>query len=86
MSRESAASRASQIARQLMLYGKTITMEELLDRLSNITTERLTDLSGRLFSTMPTVAGIGPIGGLAAYDRIRDTLAAPSPLPRRMAV
>jgi len=86
MSRESAASRASQIARQIMLYGQPIVMEELLDRLSKITTERLTDLSSRLFSSTPTVAGIGPIGGLASYDAIRDTLSGPSPLLRKIAV
>ncbi|SMH41419.1 M16 family metallopeptidase [Mesorhizobium australicum] len=86
MSRESAASRASQIARQMMLYGQPIVMEELLDRLSKITTERLTDLSSRLFSSPPTVAGIGPIGGLASYDAIRDTLSGPSPLLRKIAV
>ncbi|MBX3571465.1 MAG: insulinase family protein [Mesorhizobium sp.] len=86
MSRESAASRASQIARQIMLYGQPITMEELLDRLSKITTERLTDLSSRLFSSTPTVAGIGPIGGLAPYDAIRETLAGPAPLMRKIAV
>ena len=86
MSRESAASRASQIARQIMLYGQPIVMDELLDRLSKITTERLTDLSSRLFSSTPTVAGIGPIGGLASYDAIRDTLVGPSPLLRKIAV
>lgn len=86
MSRESAASRASQIARQMMLYGRPITMEELLDRLSNITTARLTDLSSRLFSTAPTIAGIGPIGKLATYEDIRDSLGGRSPLPQRIAV
>ncbi|MCB1467690.1 MAG: insulinase family protein [Rhizobiaceae bacterium] len=74
MSGESPASRASQIARQLLLFGRPIPREELIDRLSKLTIERLTDLSGRLFSTTPTVAGIGPIGGLASYDRIRATL------------
>lgn len=86
MSRESAASRASQIARQMMLYGKPVSMEELLDRLSNITVERLADLSSRLFTTAPSVAAIGPVGALAPYDSIRDTLAEPARQPRKIAV
>jgi len=86
MSRESAASRASQIARQIMLYGKPIDMQEMIDRLANITTERLTDLSSRLFSTTPTVAGIGPVGGLAAYDDIRHMLTDSARVPRKIAV
>src|SRR5690606_35894530 len=40
MSRESPASRASQIARQLLLYGRPIEMEELMERLSKLTVER----------------------------------------------
>ena len=86
MSAESAASRASQIARQIMLYGRPVTREELMDRLANITPERLTDLSGRLFSTGPTIAAIGPIGTLSPYDAIRDSLSAPAQPLRRLAV
>jgi len=74
MSQESPASRASQIARQLLLYGRPIPMEELMDRLSGLTVERLTDLSGRLFSSTPTVTAVGPIANLPGYDAIAETL------------
>src|SRR5690606_39957147 len=37
MSRESPSSRASQIARQLLLYGRPIEIEEMMERLSNLT-------------------------------------------------
>jgi len=76
MSRESVASRASQVARQIMLHGRPVPMEELIERLSNITVERVTDLASRLFATTPTVAGIGPLSKLASYDRIRGLLSA----------
>ena len=49
MSGESAASRAGQIARQIMLFGRPIPNDELMERLSKITVERLMDLAGRLF-------------------------------------
>ena len=42
MSAESASSRASQIARQLLLFGRPIAKEELMERLSALTVERLT--------------------------------------------
>ncbi|MCV0395688.1 MAG: insulinase family protein [Rhizobiaceae bacterium] len=87
MSAESAGSRASQIARQIMLYGAPVTREELMDRLSNITVERLTDLSARLFATQPTVAAIGPIGTLSPFETIRDSLGyVEAASPRRIAV
>ncbi|WP_442578639.1 M16 family metallopeptidase [Mesorhizobium sp. ASY16-5R] len=86
MSAESAASRASQIARQILLFGRPIAKEELMGRLSALTIERLTDLSGRMFSTVPTVTGVGPVGTLASYDQIRDSLAGSAPVLRKLAV
>lgn len=86
MSRESPASRASQIARQLLLYGRPIEMEELMGRLGGLTVERLVDLSSRLFSSKPTVAAIGPVGMLAPFETIRDGLATSRPALRKLAV
>lgn len=74
MSAESPASRASQIARQLLLFGRPVTREELMERLNALTVERLTDLSGRLFSTRPTLAAVGPVGSLPPYDNVVDAL------------
>jgi predicted Zn-dependent peptidase len=86
MSSESASSRASQIARQMLLFGRPITSEELMDRLSALTIQRLTDLSARLFSTRPTIAAIGPIGSMPAFDAVNDTLAGSSVDARKLAV
>ena len=86
MSGESAASRASQIARQLLLFGRPIPKEELVERLSNLTTERLSDLSHRLFSTRPTVTAIGPVGRLASYEDILDGLPRADAQARKLAV
>lgn len=86
MSHESAASRASQIARQLLLFGRPIDTEELVDRLSKLTVERLTDLSSRLFSTRPTIAAVGPVGGLPPFEAISDSLAGFAPAAHKLAV
>jgi predicted Zn-dependent peptidase len=86
MSAESAAARASQIARQLLLFGRPIGMDELVERLSKLTIERLSDLSARLFSTKPTVTAVGPVGTLATYEAIRDALPAADLAARRLAV
>ncbi|MAS14901.1 MAG: peptidase M16 [Nitratireductor sp.] len=86
MARENPASRASQIARQLLLYGRPIDVDELMDRLSNLTVDRLTDLSQRLFTTKPTLAAIGPVGSLAPFESIQDALADQGPMPRKLAV
>ena len=75
MGQESPAARAGQIARQMMLYGRPISNTELMERLSGITTERLTDLSGRLFfDTKPTLSAIGPLEKLAPLSDITSSL------------
>ncbi|MBX3529199.1 MAG: insulinase family protein [Rhizobiaceae bacterium] len=86
MSGESAASRASQVARQLLLFGRPIPMEELVDRLSKLTVERLTDLAGRLFSTKPTLTAIGPVGKLAQYETLQSGLGRGVPVRQKLAV
>ena len=75
MGQESPAARAGQIARQMMLYGRPISNSELMERLSGITTERLTDLAGRLFfDTRPTLSAIGPLDTLAPLSDITASL------------
>ncbi|MET3793099.1 M16 family metallopeptidase [Aquamicrobium terrae] len=86
MSGESPASRASQIARQLLLFGRPIPKEELMERLSALTVERLTDLSGRLFSTKPTLAAVGPVGTLTSYESVVGSLPSSTAMPHRLAV
>src|SRR5690606_30919010 len=86
MSGESASSRASQIARQLLLFGRPIGKDELMERLGALTTTRLTDLSQRLFSTTPTIAAVGPVGSLAPYESIRDAFPRAEASLRRLAV
>jgi predicted Zn-dependent peptidase len=86
MSAESPSSRASQIARQLLLFGRPIPKEELMERLSALTVGRLTDLSGRLFSTRPTLAAVGPVGSLTSYESIASALPSSASVPHRLAV
>ncbi|WEZ85256.1 pitrilysin family protein [Rhizobium sp. 32-5/1] len=83
MGQESPAARAGQIARQMMLYGRPIPNEELMERLSGITVERLTDLAGRLFfDTVPTLSAIGPVEKLAPMQDILSSLSNKATRPR----
>lgn len=78
MAQESPAARASQIARQMLLFGRPVPNEELLERLAAITPERLTELAGRLFFDTPlTASAVGPVKPLM---KIKDMEAALSGL------
>ncbi|MEZ2129293.1 MULTISPECIES: M16 family metallopeptidase [unclassified Sinorhizobium] len=82
MGQESPAARAGQIARQMMLYGRPISNQEMMERLESITIERLTDLSSRLFfDTVPTLSAIGPLEQLAPMEDIIASLSMPAANP-----
>ena len=75
MSMESPASRAGQIARQILLYGRLVPLEELNDRLAAISAERLQDLAARLFTqSNPTLVGVGPVDGMMRQQEIAERL------------
>lgn len=86
MGQESPAARAGQIARQMMLYGKPIPNDEMMERLEGITTQRLTDLAGRLFfDTVPTLSAVGPIAQLPSMEEIAASLSSPGVTTKKAA-
>ncbi|MDF1608561.1 pitrilysin family protein [Hoeflea sp. YIM 152468] len=75
MAQESPAARASQIARQMLLFGRPVSNEELMERLANLTPQRLSELAGRLFFDTPiTVSAIGPVDNLLSISDMAQTL------------
>jgi predicted Zn-dependent peptidase len=71
MARESTSSRCEAVARQMLIYGRPQTQEELVARLDAVGTEDIRRSAERLFrGSKPTVATIGPRANLAQYDRI----------------
>ncbi|HTO28419.1 MAG TPA: insulinase family protein, partial [Devosia sp.] len=75
MSLESPSARAGQLARQQILWGRPIPMQETVDRINAITARRVQDVAAQIFAGgSPTLAGIGPIGNLADVGSIGDHL------------
>ena len=75
MSQESPSSRAAQIARQQLLFGRVVPNGEIMDRLGALTVARLSDLAGRLFQdTKPTLAAVGPVKGLPSAEAVAAAL------------
>ncbi|MAI10462.1 MAG: peptidase M16 [Rhodospirillaceae bacterium TMED167] len=74
MALESTSARCEQAARQLQIYGSAIPNEEVIEKIDAVDTKAVMRVAGRLFTTIPTVAAIGPTQNLAEYDRIQDHL------------
>jgi len=75
MTLESPAARAGQLARQLLLFGRVISPEELVERIEAITVADLRRLATRIFRGGPlTLATVGPSNGAMDRDRIIERL------------
>lgn len=70
MGQESPAGRCEVHARQMLIYGRVITPDEIATEIDAVSAERLRAVAERLFvNTTPTVAAMGPINKLETYDR-----------------
>jgi predicted Zn-dependent peptidase len=77
MTLESPAARAGQMARQLLLFGRLIPVEELVARVEAITAEDIRDLAQRIFAgSPPTLSTVGPVKGMLDRDRIAERFGA----------
>lgn len=75
MSLESPSARAGQLARQQILWGRPIALDETVERINRITADRVKQVARQIFDTdRPSLASIGPLSRLPEYDRIVERL------------
>jgi predicted Zn-dependent peptidase len=71
MSLESPSSRAGQLARQQILWGRVIPLQETVDRINRITADRVKQVASQIFSNPQiSLAGVGPVEALPDPDSI----------------
>lgn len=76
MARESSTARCEQLAQQLLIYGRPLPVEEVIERIESADRTALARLTDRLIVNRPTLAVIGPIGCVDSFDRLSARLAA----------
>ena len=75
MSLESPSSRAGQLARQQILWGRPIPLQETVDRINRITADRVKQIARQVLDKGAfSLAGIGPVAKLPDYDAIASRL------------
>lgn len=60
MALESTASRCEQLAQQLMIYGRPVPPQEIIEKVNEVTKEDIIGAALRLVSKSPTFAALGP--------------------------
>lgn len=70
MSLESSSARCEQIGRQMLVFGRPIPPAEMIEKIEAVDSAALRRVADRLVEGKPTVAAIGPIGGVEPYERL----------------
>ena len=78
MALESSGARAEQLARQMLIYGRPMPLEEIVAKIERVTVERRAQGARALISrARPTLAALGPGQGLERAATIAESLASP---------
>lgn len=76
MAMESTGARSERAGQQMLLYDRIVSAEELVARIEAVTPEKLAEVARTTFSSVPSLATVGPSSDIASFDSIRGRLAA----------
>ncbi|MDX1421933.1 MAG: pitrilysin family protein [Kiloniellales bacterium] len=74
MSRENSLSRCEQLAQNLLVYGRPVPLEEIVQKIEAVDIAGLGRVVGRMHRTQPSLAVIGPTAGVDSFESLRDRL------------
>ena len=71
---ESPGARAQQLARQMQIYGRPLSIEEMIARVEAISVEDVRKTGAAMLRSPPTVAAIGAVGKVPGQARVVEAL------------
>ena len=75
MGLESSSSTAEVLARQNLIYGKTLSVDEIVEKINAVTKESIRDVACKIFTTKPTYTLLGDVKNHMEYDELQKALA-----------
>ena len=76
MSLESSSSRCERLGRQMLIFNRSVPIEEMVAEIDVITAEDVVRVAVRIFrGSRPSLAALGPVSGLESYDRVAERFA-----------
>jgi predicted Zn-dependent peptidase len=67
---ESSGARAEQLARQILIHGRPLTTQELIDKVEAVTQADVQRMAGSLLASPVSLATVGPILHIARFDNL----------------
>ena len=74
MSLESTDTRSERLARQISTYGRPLTIDEVVEKIEAVDGDAVIRVAKRIFAATPTLAALGPIGGVENFDKVKARL------------
>jgi predicted Zn-dependent peptidase len=75
---ESSSARAEQLARQILIHGRPLTTEEVIEKVESVEASELQALVARMLASPVSLATVGPILHVARFERVAAKFAVPS--------
>jgi predicted Zn-dependent peptidase len=76
MSLEGTTARCEQQAAHMLVFGRPLEMQELIQRIEEVDDDAARRVARRIFSAPPTVTALGPVARIEEYDRLVEDLRA----------
>jgi predicted Zn-dependent peptidase len=75
---ESSSARAEQLARQILIHGRPLSTEELVEKVEQVEARDLQQLVARMLGSPLSLATVGPIVKVARFDQVAEKFTVPS--------
>ena len=75
MALESSWARCERLSQHLLTFGRIVPVEEIVAKIEAVDEAAVRRVAGRILSSRPTVAAVGPAGRLESYDAIAGRFA-----------
>jgi len=75
---ESSSARAEQLARHILIHGRPLAIEELIEKVDRVEAKDLQALIERMLTAPASLATVGPIVHVATFDQVAEKFAVPS--------
>jgi predicted Zn-dependent peptidase len=67
---ESGGARSEQLARQILIHGRPLTTQELIDKVEGVTPSDVQRMAEQLLASPVSLATVGPIVHVARFDSL----------------
>jgi len=71
MSREKTSARCEQLANQVLIFDRPISVSEVVAKIDAVTPDDIRRVTRRFLQSAPTLVSLGPVGQVMAYDKLR---------------